>query len=108
MGLWHQLRLHSRTSQYGQQITSRKFLDMDAMRDSLRKVVKHIQSGKFVREWQEEQDKGIPNLISETNENLKHPMQEAENRLYRMLGRRKSDITTATWLTGEEDDWEWE
>jgi len=108
MGLWHQLRLHSRTSQYGQQITSRKFLDMDATRDSLRKAVKHIQSGEFAREWQEEQDKGIPNLISETNENLKHPMQEAENRLYRMLGRRKSDITTATWLTGEEDDWEWE
>src|SRR5574341_366893 len=80
--LWGQLPLHSRTSQYGQQVTSLKFLDMNAVRDQLRQVVKHIRSGEFAEEWHNEQEAGFPNLIKVTNENLKHPMQVAENHLY--------------------------
>ena len=99
MGMYNQLRLHSRTSQYGQQVTSLKYLNLDAMRNSLKQVVGHIKSGEFAREWHEEQEKGLPNLIRKTNENLQDPMQEAENHLYRLLGRRNRDITRADWLT---------
>lgn len=98
MGLWGQLRLHSRTSQYGQQITSLKFVDHEAIRNQLRKVVQHIQSGGFSREWAEEQERGFVNLIRVTNVNLQHPMQVAENRLYRLLGRRTEDLVSADWL----------
>lgn len=102
MGLWGQLKLHSRTSQYGQQVTSLKFVDLDEMRDSLRKVVKHIESGEFAQEWQQEMEDGLPNLIAKTNENLQHPMQEAENRIYKLLGRRDKALTEANWLTENE------
>ncbi len=98
MGLWGQLRLHSRTSQYGQQVTSLKFVDHEAIRNQLRKVVRHIQSGEFSREWAEEQERGFVNLIHITNVNLQHPMQVAENRLYRLLGRRNEDLISADWL----------
>jgi ketol-acid reductoisomerase len=99
LGMYNQLRLHSRTSQYGQQVTSLKFLNMDAMRNSLRKVIGHIKSGEFAKEWHKEYEQGLPNLIKKTNENLQDPMQQAENRLYRLLGRRKKDIDRADWLT---------
>jgi ketol-acid reductoisomerase len=100
LGLWGQVPLHSRTSQYGQQITSQLFADAEARRDQLRKIVRHIRSGEFAREWQEEQMRGMPELIAKTNENLRHPMQQAENRLYRLLKRRDYDLTSASWLQG--------
>jgi ketol-acid reductoisomerase len=98
MGMYNQLRLHSRTSQYGQQVTSLKFLNLEAMRNSLKKVIDHIQSGEFAQEWHKEYEEGLPNLVKKTNENLQDPMQQAENRLYRLLGRRKKDIDRADWL----------
>ncbi len=104
MGMWGQLQLHSRTSQYGQQVTSLKFMDVDAMRDSLRKVLEHIRSGEFAREWQHEQATGLVDLIAATNRNLRHPMNLAENRLYRLLGRRAQDLNSATWLEAGEGE----
>jgi ketol-acid reductoisomerase len=92
------LRLHSRTSQYGQQVTSRKFLNQEAVLDQLRAVIAHIRSGEFAQEWKAEQASGSKNLLAVTNENLQHPMQAAENRLYRLLGRRDSDLDRANWL----------
>lgn len=103
MGLWGQLRLHSRTSQYGQQVTSLKFLEMDATRNALRGVLEHIRSGEFAKEWKEEQENGLSNLIEKTNENLQHPMQKAENELYKLLGRREEDLDRATWLMEGDD-----
>jgi ketol-acid reductoisomerase len=103
IGLIHQMKLHSRTSQYGQQVTSQMFQDTEARKESLRKVIQHIKSGDFAREWEAEQAAGAPRLIEKTNENLQHPMQEAENRLFRILGRRDYDLTSAVWLQGEDE-----
>lgn len=100
LGLWGQLRLHSRTSQYGQQVTSREQMNLDSIRDQFREVVRHIQSGDFSQEWDQEQEAGYPTLAQVTEDNLRHPMQEAENRLYRLLGRREADLTTPAWLKG--------
>jgi ketol-acid reductoisomerase len=98
IGYFHQLRLHSRTSQYGQQVTSERFQDPEARKSQLRGVIGHIQSGEFAKEWEQEREAGLANLKAKTDENLKHPMQVAENRLYRILKRRDEDITDATWL----------
>ncbi|MFT3865031.1 MAG: ketol-acid reductoisomerase [Solirubrobacterales bacterium] len=98
IGLFHQLRLHSRTSQYGQQVTAERFQDPEARKSQLRKVIGHIQSGEFAKEWEAEREAGLVNLKAKTDENLRHPMQVAENRLYRILNRRDQDITEATWL----------
>jgi ketol-acid reductoisomerase len=103
IGLWHQLKLHSRTSQYGQQITGRQWLDFDGTKAQFRQVINHIRSGKFAAEWAAEETGGCRNLVAVTDENLKHPMQIAENRLYRMLGRRKYDLQDAYWLKGKKE-----
>lgn len=104
LGLWGQLRLHSRTSQYGQQVTSRNFLDMDAIRSRFRRVIQHVRSGDFAREWRAEYEAGLPNLINQTNENLQHPMQLAENHLYQLLGRRDRDLSHADWLVSGKEE----
>jgi ketol-acid reductoisomerase len=95
--MWGQLPLHSHTSQYGQQVVSSRYLDQDALKASLREVIRHIRNGDFAAEWQQEYQAGLPTLISVTEENLRHPMQKAENDLYERLGRRKSDLQN--WLT---------
>jgi ketol-acid reductoisomerase len=106
IGLWHQLKLHSRTSQYGQQVTAQRFQDPEARKNQLRAVVQHIESGAFAEEWQAEKAGGLARLREKTNENLRHPMQVAENRLYRILGRRDYDLDSAEWLeaSGSEGD----
>ena len=103
LGLWHQLKLHSRTSQYGQQITGKQWLDFEGAKEQFRRVIGHIRSGKFEKEWTAEEVAGCRNLIAVTDENLKHPMQIAENRLYRMLGRRNYDLQDAYWLKGKSE-----
>ena len=102
IGLWSQLRLHSLTSQYGQQVTSKRFLAADALREQMRRVVEHIRSGEFSEEWVREQQEGYENLLKVTTENLQHPMQAAENRLYRLLGRRDKDLVSPEWLQREQ------
>jgi ketol-acid reductoisomerase len=104
IGLFHQLKLHSRTSQYGQQVTSQRFQDAEARKDQLRAVVNHIESGAFAKEWDEEKANGLSRLKEKTDENLQHPMQQAENRLYRILKRRDHDIESATWLRDSDGD----
>jgi ketol-acid reductoisomerase len=101
LGLWGQLPLHSHTSQYGQQVVGPRYLDQEGLKASLREVVAHIRSGAFAEEWREEYAKGLPKLMAATDENLRHPMQLAENRLYERLGRRQSAL--GNWLAPPED-----
>lgn len=92
MGLWGQLKLHSRTSQYGQQVVGRRYLDIDAVKDSYRKVLMAIDDGSFAEEWKKEYDDGLPQLRARTGENLAHAMQKSEDRLYSVLGRRNGEL----------------
>ena len=88
IGLWDQITLHSRTSQYGQEITARLSPeDEEAERARLRAIISHIRDGAFAREWSAEQEAGFPNFTSIRNQNMEHPMRAAERRLYRVLGR---------------------
>jgi len=104
IGLLHQLKLHSRTSQYGQQVTAERFQDAEALKASLRAVLDHIANGGFSEEWEAERVNGLSTLKAKTNENLQHPMQVAENHLFRVLGRRATDLTSATWLESEDGE----
>jgi len=53
-GLFHQLALHSQTSQYGQEVTGRLGeADERAERERLRKIIERIQNGTFAKEWAE-------------------------------------------------------
>jgi len=90
LGLWEQITLHSRTSQYGQEVTSRLMPDEDeSERQRLRRVIEHIRSGAFAREWETEQESDFAVFDRVRRQNLAHPMIKAERELYRILGRIK-------------------
>jgi ketol-acid reductoisomerase len=86
-GLFGQLPLHSKTSQYGQQVTSRLTPDEEeAERKRLRGLIRAIKDGTFAREWTLEQQVGYPVFKRAYRENLTHPMVKEEERLLRLLG----------------------
>jgi ketol-acid reductoisomerase len=86
-GLFGQLPLHSKTSQYGQQVTGRLSPDEEeAERKRLRGLITHIKDGTFAKEWNLEQQAGYPVFRRVSRENLSHPMVEEEERLLRALG----------------------
>ncbi|MDR8389806.1 ketol-acid reductoisomerase [Aliifodinibius sp. S!AR15-10] len=60
-GLFKQFPYHSHTSQYGQ-LSRIEALDKSFIRETLADAYKYIENGKFAREWEEEQEKGLPNL----------------------------------------------
>lgn len=88
LGLWNQLRLHSHTSQYGQQ-TRGKLLVTEETRKLLRHLVEDIRNGTFQREWSAIQGDGMKQFDRLWQENLAHPIIAAEEGLYRVLGRRE-------------------
>lgn len=92
IGLWDQITLHSRTSQFGQEVTSRLSpQEEEAERARLRAIISHIQDGSFAREWTAEQQAGFPEFNRVRALNLAHEMREAERDLYKVLGRITDD-----------------
>ncbi len=88
IGLWDQITLHSRTSQYGQEVTSRLSPDEEETeRDRLRAIISHIQDGSFAREWSAEQRAEFPEFNRVRAQNMAHKMRAAERNLYQVLGR---------------------
>lgn len=86
-GLFHQLNLHSRTSQYGQEVTAvLGEADETAERERLRRVIARIVDGTFAREWKQEQDEGCVNWKRVREDNMSHPMIAEETRLLSILG----------------------
>lgn len=92
MGLFHQLTLHSQTSQYGQLVTGKPSPEQDqAEKRRLHGLIENIRSGRFAKEWALEQQTGLPTFRRAQLEGLSHPMIEAERRLFEALGRRQGD-----------------
>ena len=87
MGLFHQIVLHSKTSQYGQQVTGRLTPEEEEReRRRLRKVIARIQDGTFAKDWTLEQQAGYPTLNRVYQQNISHPMAKEEERFLRTLG----------------------
>ena len=88
IGLWDQITLHSRTSQYGQEVTARLSPEEEeAERSRLRAIISRIQDGSFAREWADEQEAGFPEFDRIREMNMAHGMRAAERKLYEVLGR---------------------
>ena len=88
-GLWGQITTHSRTSQYGQDVYGRLSTEADtAEKARLHGIINHIKDGSFAKEWALEQQAGEPMFQRIRAENLKHPLVQAEDELYTLLGRR--------------------
>jgi ketol-acid reductoisomerase len=87
-GMWNQLRFHSHTSQYGHQTRGRKLVG-EQTKDILRSFIRDIKDGSFRDEWTKVQQDGMKEFDKVWEENLKHGMLEEEDKLYKLLGRRK-------------------
>ena len=88
IGLWDQITLHSRTSQYGQEVTARLSPEEEeAERSRLREIISRIQDGSFAREWAAEQGAGFPEFDRIRELNMAHEMRAVERKLYQVLGR---------------------
>ena len=88
IGLWHQLPLHSTTSQYGQEVTAQMREDEEEMElVRLRRIVRNIKNGTFARAWMLEQQAGFPAWHRQRQQNMNHPVIRAERELFRRLGR---------------------
>jgi ketol-acid reductoisomerase len=94
MGLFHQLTLHSLTSQYGQYVTA-KLTDADEGREKerLRGVIGRIRDGSFAQDWTLEQQAGSPRFRRAQQDAMAHPLVREERRLFEILGRRQGDAT---------------
>ena len=89
-GLWGQITTHSRTSQYGQDVYGRISIEADtAEKTRLHGIINHIKDGSFAKEWALEQQAGEPMFQRIRADNLKHPLVQAEDELYKLLGRRE-------------------
>ncbi len=85
-GIFEQLRLHSRTSQYGQ-TTRFEELDRGPIKAFLREALEdRIKSGRFDKEWTEAQKADKPVLEGILERVTRHPIAETEKRLREALG----------------------
>ncbi|HVC81326.1 MAG TPA: ketol-acid reductoisomerase [Chloroflexota bacterium] len=92
MGLFHQLTLHSRTSQYGQLVTGKPTAEHDrAEKARLHGLIESIRGGKFAKDWATEQQTGLPTFRRAMRDGLAHPMIAAEQKLFAALGRPHGD-----------------
>lgn len=80
LGLFKQMALHSRTSQYGTLTRTRTFLS-DDIRERIRRGLETIRSGRFSREWEAEQAAGYPTFNRLREQALAHPINQVEQRL---------------------------
>jgi ketol-acid reductoisomerase len=76
-GFFRQMHLHSRTSQYGTLSRGPRVLP-DSMKRTFRRVLEEIRSGRFAREWRNEQEAGYPNFRRLWEQAEAHPMNAAE------------------------------
>jgi ketol-acid reductoisomerase len=89
VGLFHQLAYHSRTAQYGQEVTARLSEEDEAReRARLRAILENIRSGKFARDWTREQQQGETAWRRIHEQNLAHPLIVEERRVMKQLRQK--------------------
>lgn len=86
VGAIKQMRLHSQTSQYGTLSRGPTMLPEET-RDRLRAALEGIRSGRFAREWSEEQARGYPTFGELRRAAESHEINAAEVLAREMLAR---------------------
>jgi len=84
VGLFKCMKMWSTTAQYGT-LTRMPRIIRDDIREIMKEHLREIQSGAFAREWDEEEAKGYPEFKKLQEESLKHPINEVEERLRKLV-----------------------
>jgi ketol-acid reductoisomerase len=87
MGLFEQMVLHSRTSQYGH-LTRGQEVITEEIKNMMRKAIQKILDGSFAKEWFLEQEAGYPMFTRLWKMVRECDLAKEEDKLYKMLKRR--------------------
>ncbi len=70
----------SNTAEYGEYITGRKIIDSKT-KERMKEVLKDIQSGKFAKQWMDENKNGQKNFLKMRKELSEHPIEKVGKKL---------------------------
>jgi ketol-acid reductoisomerase len=83
-GFFKEARFHSPTSQYGE-LSRAHTLPNQAMKKRMKEVLRSVRSGKFAREWAQEQARGYPHFKELKKRAAQHPVNKVEKRVQSMV-----------------------
>ena len=70
----------SNTAEYGEYITGKKIIDSNTKK-KMKEVLKDIQSGKFAKQWMDENKNGQKNFLKMRKELAEHPIEKVGKKL---------------------------
>jgi len=70
----------SNTAEYGEYVTGRKIIDSKT-KERMKEVLKDIQSGKFAKQWMDENKNGQKNFLKMRKELSEHPIEKVGKKL---------------------------
>jgi len=70
----------SNTAEYGEYITGKKIIDAKT-KERMKEVLKDIQSGKFAKQWMDENKNGQKNFLKMRKELANHPIEKVGKKL---------------------------
>jgi len=85
VGIFRQMQFHSQTSQYGTLSRMESALPAET-RECMAAALAEIKDGSFAREWEQEQAEGYPMFRRLKEAVLRHPVNEVEERVRKLVG----------------------
>ncbi len=70
----------SNTAEYGEYVTGKKIIDSKT-KEKMKEVLKDIQSGKFAKQWMDENKNGQKNFLKMRKELAEHPIEKVGKKL---------------------------
>jgi len=70
----------SNTAEYGEYITGKKIIDSKT-KERMKEILKDIQSGKFAKQWMDENKNGQKNFLKMRKELAEHPIEKVGKKL---------------------------
>ncbi len=74
----------SNTAEYGEYITGKKIIDPKT-KEKMKEVLKDIQSGKFAKQWMDENKNGQKNFLKMRKELANHPIEKVGQKLRSLM-----------------------
>jgi len=74
----------SNTAEYGEYITGKKIIDAKT-KERMKEVLKDIQSGKFAKQWMDENKNGQKNFLKMRKELADHPIEKVGKKLRNLM-----------------------
>tara|TARA_Y100000590_G_scaffold261751_1_gene293804 strand:- start:368 stop:1390 length:1023 start_codon:yes stop_codon:yes gene_type:complete len=71
----------SNTAEYGEYMTGKRIIDKKMTKEKMKEVLKDIQSGKFAKQWMEENKNGQKNFLKMRKELADHPIERVGKKL---------------------------